>query len=430
MHHSHPKAVEKTPSRSSGTWFSDVFGPGIVLALVTIGPGDFVSNSVAGARHGLGALWLVALGMAFRFVWLNAAAKYVLLTGESLLTGLRRCGPWVGWVTFVSLLVEGHVRNLFKYLLMGSCLHLVAPLPTMHSPLIWSLFSVGTGFVLMFFRGYKAVESVFKVLMAIMILALVVAAARGGLGQGSVLESVTPFVIPGSGGTESFIILAALIGTSVGSVTNLVYCYFLEEKGWRGVSWLRRQRVDLAFSMGLAFLVALLLQTVAAGSLAGADMKLASPAELVDMFTGALGTTGRFIYGFGLWAAAYTGYVGITAGFGLVATDIWRNHLWVVEKRENTDSRSETDPAYRFFVAFWCLSPVYVFFTDWKPLWVVLAVNAAVLLLQPALTLALLIITAKKRYLGRFRNSLFTNLMLTALLFFCGFVAWQALMLD
>ena len=59
-----------------------------------------------------------------------------------------------------------------------------------------------------------------------------------------------------------------------------------------------------------------------------------------------------------------------------------------------------------------------------------LVVNAGVLLLQPVLTVALLVITARKEHLGHYRNSLLTNLMLTALLFFTGFVAFQALMLE
>ena len=68
-------------------------GPGLVYVLTVMGTGDLVSNSAAGAGYGYALIWALGITLIFRFVWVNTSAKYVLVTGESLLTG------YAGWAT-------------------------------------------------------------------------------------------------------------------------------------------------------------------------------------------------------------------------------------------------------------------------------------------------------------------------------------------
>ena len=67
-----------------------LLGPGFVYVLTVLGSGDIVSNSAAGAGYGYALIWALLVTLVFRFVWVNISAKYVLVTGESLLQG--RCG--------------------------------------------------------------------------------------------------------------------------------------------------------------------------------------------------------------------------------------------------------------------------------------------------------------------------------------------------
>jgi Mn2+/Fe2+ NRAMP family transporter len=69
-------------------------GPGLVFALTVIGPGDLVANVAAGASHGTALLWVLPFALVFRYVWLSASARYVLVTGETLIEGFARYGRW------------------------------------------------------------------------------------------------------------------------------------------------------------------------------------------------------------------------------------------------------------------------------------------------------------------------------------------------
>ena len=67
-------------------------GPGLVFFFTAMGPGTFLTSAVAGATYGYALIWALALALLFRFVWVNTAASYVLVTRESLLQGYARIG--------------------------------------------------------------------------------------------------------------------------------------------------------------------------------------------------------------------------------------------------------------------------------------------------------------------------------------------------
>ena len=89
-------------------------GPGFVYALTVLGTGDLVSNSAAGAGYGYSLIWAVALTLVFRFVWINVSAKYVLVTGESLIQGYARLGRWVVWLPIHTIRIYAPGRGRAK----------------------------------------------------------------------------------------------------------------------------------------------------------------------------------------------------------------------------------------------------------------------------------------------------------------------------
>ena len=79
------------PAPRLARWRS-ALGPGLVFALTASGPGSFVSNAAAGATYGYALIWALGFTVVFRYAWLSTSAKYVLVTGETLLDGYRRLG--------------------------------------------------------------------------------------------------------------------------------------------------------------------------------------------------------------------------------------------------------------------------------------------------------------------------------------------------
>ena len=225
--------------------------------------------------------------------------------------------------------------------------------------------------------------------------------------------------IPGTQGLYSALfVLMALIGTEAGSMTNLTYAYFIREKGWRGVSHLKQQRFDLAFGIVCVFLMGTLLQIAAAGTIHPLGIELEGAEDLVRIFSEALGVVGLVIFGLGLLGAAFSTFVGATAGYGLIITDICRSFIPRFKRPSNSGDEAKDvkrDPIYRWSLIIWSFSPLYIVFTDVRPIWLVLMVSSVVVVLIPVLALTLLKITNDKSLMGKYKNGWFTNTVMILL---------------
>ena len=392
-------------------------GPGIVFALTVIGAGDIVSNAAAGADYRYSLIWALALTLVFRFVWVGTAAKYVLVTEESLLQGYDRIGHWVSRLLLVSILFLRHVSNLYKVVLLGTVFSLFVPLPTDSGSTIWSIVLTCLGFGMMFWGGYPMIERFFKFLLLLLGGALIFGAVMSRPDLSAVLQGTFIPSFPGRHGLYDIaFLLMALVGTEAGSMTNVTYTYFMHEKGWVRRSDLPRQRFDLIFSVCCMFAMGSLVQIAAAGTLGRQGISLESLSDLLRILGEGPGTVGFAVFGLGLLAAVFTGFVGGTTGYALIVTDIVRNVLpgrGRAAMSSHPDYRQ--DPVYRGCVALWSFSPLYILFIHVQPIWLLLAATAFGVLAIPLLAFCLLRITSDRALMGSYVNSRLTNLLLALL---------------
>ena len=404
-------------------------GPGFVYILTVLGAGDLVTNSAAGAGYGYALIWTVAVGMMLRFVWVNVSAKYVLVTGETLIQGYARVGQWVVWLILISMIILVHFYNMYMILMSGNAIHVLFPLPTEWSSSIWSLFFALVAFVMAYWGGYQAIEFFCKILVGMMGGALILVAFLSHPDPAQIARGLFIPTIPGSQGLyEARFMLMALIGTMTGSIINLTYAYFIYEKGWRDISYLKTQRFDLIFGVSCMFVMGVLLQIAAAATGHPLGLELKDASDMVRIFSEVQGVIGMIVFSLGLWGAAFSTLIGTTVGCSLIIADLFR---FVTKKTEEGKKGSpQYQRVYRTCVIFWSFSPLYVLLTGVSPVWLTLAVSALVVLLIPVLTPVLMKITSDKSLMGEYRNSWLTNaimvfLVLTALyVTYVNLAAW------
>ena len=411
---------EPASKRSSFLGRIALLGPGIVYVSQVQGTGDIVSNAATGASYGYTLIWALALTLLFRFVWVNTSAKYVLVTEESLLTGYARLGKWIVWVVLVSIVVLRHFYSSYQILMMGSAADLLFHLPTDWSISIWSLFFACLGFALMFWGGYQAIERFCKVLITLMGGSLILTAWLSSPDVTQIARGMFLPTIPDSQGVYGvFFLLMALVGTEAGSMGNLTYAYYLREKGWRDVSYLKQQRFDLGFGVACLFIMGVLLQIAAAAVVHPMGIDIEDADDLVRIFSDTLGVVGWLVFALGLWGATFSTFVGANTGFVLIFTDICRTFVPGLKrpsKSENEKTQpTNRDPIYRWMIAFCSLSPLYIIFTDVSPVWLVLVINAVVVILIPVLALPLLFITNDRRLMGKYKNGWISNTVMLVL---------------
>jgi Mn2+/Fe2+ NRAMP family transporter len=364
-------------------------------------------------------LWVLALILASRFVWLNLSAKYVLVTGETLLRGYGRYGRWIPSLVFVSLIIQRHLSNLYKIVLMGVAVDMLLPLPMRFSAGIWSLVFVAAGLFLMT-RNVRTLERWLRPFIAATGGALLVAALLSHPRLPAILHGLfIPSLRSQAGPYSALLLITALIGSEAGALTNLSYSYFVLQKGWRDISCLGRQRFDLACSVASIFLVDALLQIAAAGTLLPAKLVPANAEHLVAVFSLTLGMAGRIIFAFGLWAVCFSGFVTGTAGYALIGSDIW--NAFGPRRAAEPDCAGRSVSLWLVF--FWALSPLYILFLHVRTVWLVLVVSSLTVLLMPALGIALMVLTNDRRRMGNYRNGPLANLAVGALVLACLFLS-------
>lgn len=401
------------------------FGPGLVFALAALGPQDLVTNSAAGASYGYTLLWTVALVVLARYVVLEATARYVVVTGETLMTGYARAGRWAPWMILISIFLKRHLTGFSQILLLGSSLELLLPVRSVWIRMSGALACWALGFALMYWGRYKLVERISKPLLVVLggSLALAAVFSRpevGSIARGALLPSA-----PVGGAAYSFaFILLALVGSGAGALSNLKYAAFVHEKGWKDLSFLRLQRTDLLLSgLGL-YAMLMLVQIAAAATLYPAVQPLREVEDLLPMFARVLGDSGRIVLGLGLWAAVFTTYIGATTGYSLLVADIWYNVLR--PPAAGPPANSGETRVYRWCLVWFCVSPLYVLLTEWKPVWLVLVQSVVLALLVPVIVIILMWLTNDRRRMGRHTNGWAGNLVMGTLVLVTFYLTWQS----
>jgi len=400
-------------------------GPGIVIALTWLGAGDLVDSAVAGGNYGYALMWAMVLALFIRFVFVSIIAKYQLCNqhGETVLAGLKRIHPLVPTVVGGLALIFGHAYGAMSIKGAGEA---TAGLVGVGSDQYWDeSFAVVWAIVafLIVFRGnFRHVELAGYCLLGILSLSLVGVAIWAGPQPLEIVKGSLLFAFPRQHGSyEVLLLVTSLIGAVGGSIANLLYPYFIQQKGWKGPRYRRLQLYDLAFGTGVIVMLNLAVWTIGAEILHPRGQTVEELSDLTQLLTEAMGRLGGPVFYLGAFAALFSTLVGNATGYGYMLSDIRRiQRTTEVDAREKPEEHS-TSWTYRA-VAAWCLFTPLVWCLPGSPTFVTLTivVNAATVVVLPLLSLGLWYITSSKRCIGQqyinrwWENALMAGLMVLA----------------
>jgi len=417
-----------SPKQGKLAWYFLLSGPGLLFSLGSIGTKDLISGSIAGATCGYGLLWLLLVSIVARFVIVDSTARYVMVSGESLLVGFGRISRWIVLLWFLVAVLHRHAAALAALSILGTSAHIIMPLPTRYSAAIWGLSSWVAGFALMYWGRYRFVEKFATPLAMVMGLCLAATAILSKPDPGALLRGILTPVLPERQDTYGpALVLMAVMSAATASFGNLKYSAYVHEKGWRSISFLRTQRRELLLSMSGMFCILAMVQIAAAGALKPHGIRVNTLEDLIPMFTGVLGPHGGAILGASLWAMAFSSYTGSGTAHGIMISDVYYRFVRRRGQAPDPDARAGEMPAFRWVVLYISLSPLYFFFTDWTPVGLVLFKSGLSLLTLPIITLAVLRLTADKRIMGTHGNGWFANTVLVLTTIAALYLGYQGL---
>lgn len=417
-----PAALAPVPHSFAGYLRS--FGPGIVIVLTWLGAGDVVDMATAGANYGYALLWVFVVAVLFRFLFVSLISRYQLCNqhGEGVLDGLARLHPVYAPVLLIAAVVMGHVYGSYMAVGLGEIGRNVFGFGPVW---LWAVAFNATAYYVVFWSNYRALEYVFYFFLAVLSVSFIGSAIWIGFNPGDVVRGLVRIEMPERAGVyDPGHVALAMIGAVGGSLMNLVYPYFIDEKGWRGPQYRRVQLYD--FVLGVSVMLVLNLAVWVLGAeLLYPDRQVQHLEDLPNLLSTNLGEAGRLLFYAGIFAAIYTSVVGHAAGLGRLGTHAWLR--WQAGAQPiSTDYRNHF--VFRL-IAFMVMGSSLVWTLPGMPGFVALtlAANSAQVVLLPLLAGGLWWITASGRLIGdQYKNRWWENLVMLVLFALAVYFAIQA----
>lgn len=288
----------------TGPWWRWLrfFGPGAVIASVTIAVGETIWATRCGAIFGYGLLWCFFYGVLAKMVQVYGATRYMVLTGEhpmerwAYLPGPRRWFPFLMTLFTAAtfpLLIASFCILMNTLLIRSVCGHVRGHEFAVH---LMSCVSLWVILGITWLHSYKFLEKTVRCVVGALIVCVLLAVF---VAPTDWLAALRGMWVPSLPGYEDWIVkdypdiamgsrwaeIAAYCGGVAGGVPDYIgYLGIMREKFWglinrhdrifparpadvnnialdneniaRGKAWLRAPAIDAAVSFGCVFIIA------------------------------------------------------------------------------------------------------------------------------------------------------------------------------
>jgi len=383
-------------------------GPGLLLFATTVGAGDLLTASLAGAEAGLAVLWAVPVGVILKWTLSEGIARWQVATGATLLEGwITRLGAWIQWIFIIYLL-------LFSFVVAGALTTAcgvagagILPLGDLEtSKRIWGVIHSLAGLALVWWGSFRIFQMLMSACVVVMFVSMVATAVLVGPDWSALASGLVPS-IPPSGPTW----VLALLGGIGGTLSLLAYGYWIREENRRSDEGLRASRVDLAIShVGIALFGMSVVMIGSKVQVRGQGVDLAL--VLADQLGQALGPFGRGAFLAGFWGTVFSSVLGVWQSLPYLFVDFLR-----LRRGEPADSLARRPRIYYWYLIGVATLPLVWLFRTVRQIQLLFGLLGSMFL--PLLALTLLILNNRRGWVEeRFRNRWLSNAILAVTLVF------------
>lgn len=390
---------QKHSTSSQAREFLRYIGPGLLITVGFIDPGNWASNLAAGAEYGYLLLWMVTLSTIMLILLQHNAAHLGIVTGLCLSEAATRYLPkWLARPLLATAVLAAVATSLAEILGGAIALQLLFGLPLwLGSVLMAALCSW-----LLRSNSYSKLEKIiigFVSLIGLSFLAelVMVPLDWGAAAKGWVMPSLPQ---------GSLLVVMSVLGAVVMPHNLFLHSEVIQSRQWHleDEAVIKKQLnfefLDTLFSMSIGWAINSAMILVAAAVFFTHHVQVDDLAQATDMLRPLLGNSAAILFALallfaGISSTATAGMAGgsIFAGIFGEAYDVKDYHSW-----------------HGVLLTYWMAVAIILFIDD--P-FAGLIYSQMALSVQLPLTIALLIyLTSSKRVMGKFANSLRLKIIL------------------
>ena len=304
-------------SQSDNRSFWAALGPGILFAGAAIGTSHLVQSTRAGAMYGLGLVGIVIFANLIKYPFFRFGPRYAAATGMSLIEGYRRIGAW-------ALLLVAFMMFAVHIIVIAATAITTAGIGLAATGLAFDARATAVCFIilglgLVFTGGYRLLDRVTKVFVAILTITTLVATA---LVIPNISWSVGAFALPPFS-VAAFAFAVALMGfmPSGMELSVLHSCWSVaKQRDENRIIDKREAMLDFNIGYVMTALLALCFVFLGAGVMHTSNIEPARSAvafasQVINLYTSSLGTWAGALVGVSAFGVMFTTLVTVLDGF-------------------------------------------------------------------------------------------------------------------
>ncbi|MGM9955427.1 MAG: Nramp family divalent metal transporter [Peribacillus sp.] len=408
----------KLPPTTMGEKLRQV-GPGIVVAATGVGTADLITSIVIGTTFGMTFVWAIIVGAILKYFLNEGVGRWYLATGQTMIDGWHSLGKWATGYFGVYSVIWGFIYGAAAASTSALAMHAMFPIMPLWA---WAIIHSVAGFGLVWTGRYLLFERVMTALIGVMFVTIIGTALLFLPNLGEFAGGFVPRVPEGS-----FLLMLGLIGGVGGTITMASYGYWLSEKEWSGKGWISMMRTDTKVAYTLTAIFTLAALVIGAQFLMGTGVSIRDDEGLIklaEMLGAEFGTPMRWLFLVAFWSAAFSSLLGVWNGVPYLFADF----IKTIRKKKTAGKQavSETEPAYRAYLAWLTFPPMMLFYFG-KPVELIIIYGALGALFMPFLAISLLLLLNSKKVDKEYRNKSVPNVVLTACLIMFAYLGLNEL---
>jgi len=276
-------------------------GPGFIVTIGFIDPGNWATNIAGGSEFGYALLWVVSLSTLMLIFLQHLSAKLGIVTGHSLAANIRTKLPKpVVWLAGVTIVLACMATDLAEYLGAALGFYLLFGLPLW----IGAPLTVVIVFIAILGQQYHRLERMIVVFLAIIAGCYIVELF---LVKPDWAAAAPHWVIPSVDGA-SILVALGMLGAIVMPHNIYVHSNVIQSRDWdlapeRSRRLMNFELIDTSLAMGMGWLVNSAMIIVAAAVFFTAGVSVSSIEQASQTLEPLVGSLAQFLFGLALLVA-------------------------------------------------------------------------------------------------------------------------------
>jgi manganese transport protein len=382
-------------------------GPGLFLVGYNIGTGSITTMASAGADHGMALTWTVLISCIFTFILIVVFGRFTLITGQTSLYSFKmHFGKEVAIFVLLSLVISEMISSIGVMAVMVQAVQEwsrpVTSSGNGFNTIILAALFAGTMIFLLFNGRYSLIEKILTVFVALMGLCFIITMFMVIPDPASVIKGLIPKV---PGGVNSGVLVAGMIGTTMGGVIYVVRSITVKEKQW-SLSNIKLERKDAFISSLLMFLLSISVMACAAGTLYPNGLHIENAIDMIKLLQPLAGRFAISLFVVGIVCAGLSSLFPHYMLVPLLLSD------YNQEKLDFSKTRNKVIMV--FYASLGLIVPIF----GGRPVFVLIISQALTLVATPLILILMIILQNKKDLMGKYKASLTTNILLLITILF------------